>query len=121
MVVALTQTISRIGTIFFCLSAVCSSLIIFITVRYQLNNDLIEFVLPWFTRLTQHGLQAISGTYSNYAPTYLYLLATVSPLHPVISDVVLIKSVSMAFAVVAAFIVYLRSEERRVGKECIYL
>src|SRR5262249_21565975 len=66
-----------------------------------------SFVLPWFAQLTQHGLQAISGAYSNYPPTYLYLLATVAPLHPVISDVVLIKSVSVAFTVVAAFIVYL--------------
>ena len=103
----MTRTISKTVTIFFCLSAVSSALIMFIAVRYQLNGDLINFVLPWFTQLTQHGLQAISGAYSNYPPTYLYLLATVAPLHPVISDVVLIKSVSMAFTFVAAFIVYL--------------
>ena len=79
----------------------------FMAVRYRLNRDLTGSVLPWFAQLTQHGLQGISGAYSNYAPTYLYLLATVTPLHPVISDVVLIKSVSMAFTLVAAFIVYL--------------
>jgi len=103
----MTQTISRTVTIFFCLSAVSSALIIFIAVRHSLTGDLFSFVLPWFAQLTQHGLQAISGAYSNYPPTYLYLLATVAPLHPVISDVVLIKSVSVAFTVVAAFIVYL--------------
>jgi Gpi18-like mannosyltransferase len=79
----------------------------FYAVRHELNGDLIYFVLPWFTQLTVHGLQAISGAYSNYPPTYLYLLATVTPLYPVISDVVLIKLVSMAFTFVAAFIVYL--------------
>jgi Gpi18-like mannosyltransferase len=103
----MTQTISKIGTIFFCLSAVSSTLIIFIAVRYRLSGDLTYYVLPWFAHLTKHGLQAISGAYSDYPPTYLYLLATVAPLHPVISDVVLIKSVSVAFTFVAAFIVYL--------------
>jgi Gpi18-like mannosyltransferase len=78
----------------------------FVAVRYKLNSDLIYNVLPWFAQLTEHGLQAISGAYSDYPPTYLYLLATVVPLHGVISDVVLIKSVSVTFMFLAAFIVY---------------
>jgi Gpi18-like mannosyltransferase len=103
----MTQTKSKVVTIFFCLSAVSSTLIIFIAVRNRLNGDLTQAILPWFAQLTQHGLQAISGSYSVYPPTYLYLLAAVAPLHSSISDVVLIKSVSVAFTFVAAFIVYL--------------
>ena len=60
-IVAMTRTISKTVMIFFCLSAVSSALIMFIAVRYSLTGDLTEFVLPWFTQLTQHGLQAISG------------------------------------------------------------
>ena len=59
----------------------------FIAVRNSLNRDLTEDVLPWFAHLTGGGLQAISGAYSDYPPTYLYLLATLAPVHPVISDV----------------------------------
>jgi Gpi18-like mannosyltransferase len=79
----------------------------FTVVRNRLNGDLTKDILPWFELLTQNGLQAISGAYSPYPPTYLYLLAAVAPLHPLISDVVLIKSVPVAFTFVAAFIVYL--------------
>jgi Gpi18-like mannosyltransferase len=103
----MTPTISKTGAISFCLSAVTSTLIVFIAARNRLTSDLTYYILPWFAQLTEHGLQAISGAYSEYPPTYLYLLATLVPLHPVISDVVLIKSVSMAFMFVAAFIVYL--------------
>lgn len=102
-----TQKISRVTTIFFCLLAVAMSLVMFFVLRYKLNADLTYHVLPWFSQLTQRGLQAISGAYSNYPPTYLYLLATVAPLHPMFTDVVLIKCISMAFTFVAAFIVYL--------------
>jgi Gpi18-like mannosyltransferase len=99
------QTISKIATISLCLSAAFSSLIIFIAVRHRLNSDLTYFFLPWFAQLTDHGWHAISGAYSDYTPPYLYLLATIAPLHSVISDVVLIKSVSMIFTFIAAFIV----------------
>jgi Gpi18-like mannosyltransferase len=112
----MTPTISKIATISFCLSAVTSTLVMFIAVRNRLNPDLTEYVLPWFAQLTEHGLQAISGAYSDYPPTYLYLLATLAPVHPVISDVVLIKSVSMAFTFVAAFIVYLIAFEIKMDR-----
>ena len=103
----MTRSASRIATILFCVSAVSTALIIFIVLRHNLTNDLALVFRGWFTQLTQRGLPAISGEYSIYPPTYLYLLATVAPLHPVMSDVVLIKSVSMAFSFVAGCIVSL--------------
>jgi Gpi18-like mannosyltransferase len=101
------QRITKVAAIYFCLLAVSSAVIMFIVMRDRSNTDLTDFVLPWFAQLTEHGLHAISGTYSAYTPTYLYFLATVAPLHSIISDVVLIKSVSMAFNFIGAFIVYL--------------
>src|SRR5262245_41535145 len=103
----MTQMKPKIATIFFCLWAVSGTLIIFTIVRNRLNGDITKDLLTWFGKFTQQGLKAISGAYSVYPPTYLYLLAAVAPLYPLISDVVLIKSVSVAFTFVAAFIVYL--------------
>jgi Gpi18-like mannosyltransferase len=80
------------------------------------NLDLTTFVIPWFRKLFSSGFSAVSGEFSNYNPPYLYLLWVVTPLHPLLSEITIIKLVSIFFnfigGVVAAAIVWETTRDR---------
>ena len=69
------------------------------------NGDLRNYAIPWFKQLLERGHAALSGEFSNYTPPYLYLLWIVTPLHALLSDIRLIKLVSIFFNFVSAGIV----------------
>ena len=57
--------------------------------------DMREFLVPWVQHIAAHGpIAAFGHPFSNYTPTYLYLLALSSPLLGIISSVSLVKLVS---------------------------
>ena len=57
--------------------------------------DMREFLVPWVQHIASHGpIAAFGHPFSNYTPTYLYLLALASPLLGIISSVSLVKLVS---------------------------
>ena len=58
--------------------------------------DMREFLVPWVEHIVTHGpIAAFGHPFSNYTPTYLYLLALASPLLGIISSVSLVKLVSL--------------------------
>jgi Gpi18-like mannosyltransferase len=71
------------------------------------NGDLLNFYLPWMEQIRTGGISALSGEFSNYTPPYLYLLWLVTPLHPFMSDIQLVKLVPITFNLLAAGLVFL--------------
>ena len=60
-----------------------------------ITYDMREFLVPWVQHIAAHGpIAAFGHPFSNYTPTYLYLLALASPLLAIISSVSLVKLVS---------------------------
>lgn len=58
--------------------------------------DMHEYLLPWMAHIGAHGpVGAFGHPFSNYTPTYLYLLALASPLAALISDHGVVKLVSL--------------------------
>jgi Gpi18-like mannosyltransferase len=56
------------------------------------------FLLPWYEYIVSHGgYFALGEKFSNYAPSYLYLLATITYLDNIIPPVVGIKLISILF------------------------
>jgi Gpi18-like mannosyltransferase len=68
--------------------------------------DMVLFLRPWFDHLVRHGpVGAFAHPFSNYTPAYLYLLAIVSTLHESMDALYLIKLLSVAGTLFAAFAV----------------
>jgi Gpi18-like mannosyltransferase len=101
------QNLNREATAAFCLSAVIISFAVFLFFRHTLTNDISQYNLPWLIQIEEHGVLGLSGEYSNYTPTYLYLLAIFAPLNHFFANVTLIKLIPFAFTFVAAIIIYL--------------
>ncbi len=60
------------------------------------TGDMRDYLVPWLdTILTRGQIGAFADPFSNYTPPYLYLLALVSPLVGLLSDVSLIKVISV--------------------------
>lgn len=60
------------------------------------TGDMRDFLVPWLdTILTRGQVGAFAEPFSNYTPPYLYLLALVSPLAGLLSDISLIKALSV--------------------------
>ncbi len=58
--------------------------------------DMREYLLPWMAHIGAYGpIGAFDHPFSNYSPTYLYLLALASPLAPLVSDHGVVKLVSL--------------------------
>jgi Gpi18-like mannosyltransferase len=72
-----------------------------------LTHDMQDFLLPWFDYIVTHGrFAALSDAFYNYTPPYIYLMMAASYLDGLVDRVVLIKSISFAFDLVAAVLVY---------------
>lgn len=60
------------------------------------TGDTRDAVVPWLqTILTRGPIGAFAEPFSNYAPSYLYLLALVSPLADLMNEVSVIKTLSV--------------------------
>ncbi len=61
-----------------------------------ITGDMRDYLVPWLdTILTRGQIGAFAEPFSNYTPPYLYLLALASPLAGLLSDISLIKAVSV--------------------------
>jgi Gpi18-like mannosyltransferase len=62
-----------------------------------LSGDTRDAVIPWLqTILTRGQIGAFAEPFSNYTPPYLYLLSLVSPLAGLLSELSVIKALSVA-------------------------
>src|ERR1700728_1717749 len=69
--------------------------------------DMQDFLLQWFDYIVTHGrFAALSDNFYNYTPPYIYMMTAVSYLDGVIDRVTLIKSISILFDFISAFLVY---------------
>jgi Gpi18-like mannosyltransferase len=67
-------------------------------------KDMQVFLIPWFDHIAALGpVAAFAEPFSDYAPSYLYLLAALTPLKGVASTMTLIKLLSLAGTAVLAF------------------
>jgi Gpi18-like mannosyltransferase len=71
--------------------------------------------LAWYGYVLAHGrFAALKDNFYNYPPVYIYLLDLISYLDGLVPRIVLIKSLSFAFELIAAFIVF-RIVARQTG------
>jgi Gpi18-like mannosyltransferase len=72
-----------------------------------MTHDMQDFLLPWFDYIVTHGrFAALSDAFYNYTPFYIYLMTAASYLDGFVDRVVLIKSISFLFDIIAALMVY---------------
>jgi len=71
------------------------------------SHDMQDFLLQWFDYIVTHGrFAALSDNFYNYTPPYIYMMTTVSYLDGVVDRVTLIKSISILFDGISAFLIY---------------
>jgi Gpi18-like mannosyltransferase len=71
------------------------------------SHDMQDFLLQWYGYIVSHGrFAALSDNFYNYTPPYIYLMTAVSYLDGLVSPVTLIKSISILFEAISAFLVY---------------
>ena len=71
------------------------------------NQDLTYHLIRWFREVQDRSLLAISGEFSDYTPPYIYLLWLASFGSGLLSDLTLIKLISLSFTIMASGMVYL--------------
>jgi Gpi18-like mannosyltransferase len=90
----------------------CASLILLAVVLRWLalpfqSHDMQDFLLQWFDYIVTHGrFAALSDNFYNYTPPYIYMMTAVSYLDGAVDRVALIKSISILFDGISAFLVY---------------
>jgi Gpi18-like mannosyltransferase len=90
------------------------------------SHDMQHDLLNWFDYIIKHGrFRALADAFYNYTPPYIYLMSAVSVFDGLVSRVALIKSISILFDGVSAFLVYrivltVRSD-RRLALFCALL
>jgi Gpi18-like mannosyltransferase len=71
------------------------------------SHDMQNFLLQWYDYIVTHGrFAALSDNFYNYTPPYIYMMTAVSYLDGIVDPVTLIKSISILFDFIAAFLVY---------------
>jgi Gpi18-like mannosyltransferase len=92
------------------------------------SHDMQDFLLQWYGYIVSHGrFAALSDNFYNYTPPYIYLMTAVSYLDGWVSPVTLIKSISILFEAISAFLVYrivlLVRPDRRLAvlSACLFL
>src|ERR1700760_753089 len=71
------------------------------------SHDMQDFLLQWFDYIVTHGrFAALSDNFYNYTPPYIYMMTAVSYLDGIVSRVTLIKSISILFDGLSAFLIY---------------
>jgi Gpi18-like mannosyltransferase len=71
------------------------------------SHDMQDFLLRWFDYIVTHGhFAALSDNFYNYTPPYIYMMTASSYLDGEVARVTLIKSISILFDFIAAFVIY---------------
>jgi Gpi18-like mannosyltransferase len=69
--------------------------------------DFTGFLEPWYNFIINHGgFKALQYNFANYNPPYLYLMVLASYLFSGFSNIFAIKSISITFDFISAFLVY---------------
>lgn len=69
--------------------------------------DFQGFLDPWYNFIQENGrFWSLKHAFSNYNPTYLYLLIIINYLFPTLSSLHAVKLISITFDFIAAFLVY---------------
>lgn len=78
------------------------------------NGDIDGFLLPWLHHILEYGIsRSLADDFYNYTPPYLYLLSLASRLHGVLSEIAIIKAISIFFAFVSAGLVFVLVRQLR--------
>jgi Gpi18-like mannosyltransferase len=92
------------------------------------SHDMQDFLLQWYDYIVTHGrFAALSDNFYNYTPPYIYMMTAVSYLDGIVSRVTLIKSISILFDGISAFLIYrivlLIRPDRRLAllSACLFL
>jgi Gpi18-like mannosyltransferase len=86
--------------------AVSALVLRWIVLPFQ-SHDMQDFLLLWYDYIVTHGhFAALSDNFYNYTPPYIYMMTAVSYLDGAIDRVTLIKSISIVFDGISAFLVY---------------
>lgn len=107
------ETGSR-ATLIFLLLLVLSSVAVRAAFLDFVTFDVADFVLHWYARIAQDGAAALGVSIpnirgeigGNYTPPYYYLLFFASLFDGAVPPIYLVKLVSLAFELVAAFFAY---------------
>ena len=71
------------------------------------SHDMQDFLLQWFDYIVTHGrFVALSDNFYNYTPPYIYMMTASSYLDGEVARITLIKSISILFDFIAAFLIY---------------
>lgn len=78
------------------------------------TNDADLYIVPWFEWIASVGYRALGegvpnalgSVQANYTPPYYYLMLLVAPLKPFVPTLWLIKAISIAFDLLAAFFAF---------------
>ncbi len=90
-----------------CLVLLAAAPVLYFSLPNHLNADLRDALLPWLHHLIEAGrFAALGDAVYDYTPTYIYLLSIASHLDGTVADITIIKSISILFNFVAAFLVY---------------
>ncbi len=68
--------------------------------------DMTGYLIPWYDTLARQGFSALSQSFSNYTPPYLYLLWLVTLTQAFIPKIIGIKLLSVAFDLLNTFMVF---------------
>lgn len=82
-----------------------------ITIRFFLlpieSLDMKTYLIPWYDYIVSHGIWiSLGDEFSNYTPSYLYLLALATLSNGVISKVTAIKLISILFDCFNVYLIY---------------
>jgi Gpi18-like mannosyltransferase len=79
--------LSAVAMVSLCLHSLCGGVV---------PPDMNRFLYPWYDHIVAKGpIAAFSEPFSNYTPTYLYLLATASLAHDLAEPLTIIKFLSV--------------------------
>src|SRR6516162_2991623 len=82
-------------------------LIILIFWRRGLSGDLQIYLIPWYYFLLEHGaFSALAADFSDYTPSYLYLLSIGTLAHGMLDPATVIRAISVSFNAIAVVLVY---------------
>ena len=90
-----------------CGGLVASAVLLRWAVLPFMSHDMQFFLLIWYDYIVAHGrFAALSDKFYNYTPLYIYMMTVVSYLDGMADRIALVKSISILFDGIAAFLVY---------------
>ena len=99
--------LSKTPVFFIGLLSAIDLLIIPVFWQRGLNGDLEHYVIPWYNFLLEHGaFSALAADFSDYTPSYLYLLSIGTLAHGILDPATVIRAISVSFNAIAVVLVY---------------